>query len=478
MTEASRQRQQLAHDRYRPGYHFVTPTNWLNDPNGMIQWGTRYHLFYQHNPHAAKWGDIHWGHAYSDDLVHWHDAPIALAPTPGSPDADGCWSGCIVNDNGVPTMIYTGVQNKRHQRPCLATSDDDLLVWRKYEGNPIIAEPPPGFDPVEFRDHCIWQQDGVWYQLIGSGVPSQGGAVLLYRSHNLREWTFLHALCTGKQEESGEIWECPDFFPVDAEQHMLIVSPTPLRKTFYMLGTYADLRFTPTSLRLLDIGGHLYAPQSLRDQQGRRILIGWSWEGRSQEAQLAAGWAGAMTLPRLIDTHPDGEARFTPAPEVQALRGAHQRWEDTHIASNSSYVLEAQGDTLELLITFAPNQAERFGVDVLRSPDGAEFTRIVYDRTNQQLQIDRRTSSSNDQDQHDIHSGDLALPPDQPLTLHIFVDRSIIEVFANNRVCATTRVYPTRRDSLGVAVFAEGGAALVNSIDAWRLATIWPIQSE
>ena len=113
----------------------------MNDPNGLSQWDGQYHLFYQYNPLAARWGVIHWGHAVSADLVHWADLPIALSPTPGGPDADGCWSGCIVNNGGVPTMLYTGLRN-RAQRPCLATSDDGLLTWHKHPGNPVIAEPP------------------------------------------------------------------------------------------------------------------------------------------------------------------------------------------------------------------------------------------------------------------------------------------------------------------------------------------------
>src|SRR5262252_8828914 len=94
------ERKRLDGNPHRPQYHFLPPANWMNDPNGLIQWRGRYHMFYQHNPLAARFGPMHWGHAVSDDLVHWRDLPIALAPTPGSPDADGCWSGCIVDDGG------------------------------------------------------------------------------------------------------------------------------------------------------------------------------------------------------------------------------------------------------------------------------------------------------------------------------------------------------------------------------------------
>ena len=126
-------RRRYACDPHRPQYHFTAPANWLNDPNGLIQWQGQYHLFYQHNPHAPVHGSIHWGHAVSDDLVHWRDLPIALAPTPGGPDAHGCWSGCAVDDNGLPTLVYTGVAP---QAVSIATSADGLLTWDKWADSP------------------------------------------------------------------------------------------------------------------------------------------------------------------------------------------------------------------------------------------------------------------------------------------------------------------------------------------------------
>src|SRR6476659_8036409 len=102
-------RTRLAADQHRPQYHYLPPSNWMNDPNGLIQWRGRYHLFYQYNPNGAVDGTIHWGHAASDDLVHWRGLPIALAPTPGGPDHDGVYSGCALDHDGVPTLMYTVV---------------------------------------------------------------------------------------------------------------------------------------------------------------------------------------------------------------------------------------------------------------------------------------------------------------------------------------------------------------------------------
>src|SRR6476660_8485749 len=142
----------LAADPHRPRYHFLPPSNWMNDPNGLIQWRGRYHLFYQYNPNGAFHGTIHWGHAVSDDLVHWRDLPIALAPTPDGPDKDGVYSGCALDHNGVPTLMFTGV---RPQVQCIAEAvdpnDPDLVGWQKHPGNPAIPDSPPGMEVEGFR---------------------------------------------------------------------------------------------------------------------------------------------------------------------------------------------------------------------------------------------------------------------------------------------------------------------------------------
>ena len=123
-------RAKLAGDRHRPLYHFIAPANWMNDPNGAFFWKGKYHLFYQYNPNGPFWGTIHWGHAISSDLVHWEDLPIALVPSKDGPDKGGCWSGCVVDDNGVPTALYTGLEP---QTVCLATGDDELRTWKSIE---------------------------------------------------------------------------------------------------------------------------------------------------------------------------------------------------------------------------------------------------------------------------------------------------------------------------------------------------------
>ena len=462
----------LASDPHRPLYHFLPPANWLNDPNGLIQWKGQYHLFYQFNPNGPFHGTIHWGHAVSSDLAHWEDLPIALAPTPGGPDQDGCYSGCAVDNDGVPTLVYTGI---RPEVQCIATSADDLLTWQKQPPWPVIATPPPGLDLWGFRDPWVWRDGDLWYSVIGSGIRDVGGTALLYRSADLLHWTYLHPLCIGNPTETGTMWECPNFFPL-RDKHALVISPIPLRKSLYLIGSYADLVFTPESQGVVDDGGYYYAPQTMLDDRGRRLIWGWLWEGRPAEASREAGWAGVMSLPRILDLGPDGRLTIEPVPELETLRGPRARHTDVDIAPSGLHVLDdVRGDCLELEAVIEPGDASTVAIALRRSPDGEEQTRIVYDCHDRLLGFDRSHASRDSSVASDPRGCQLPLGAGEPLRLRVFLDRSVLEVFANGRACLTSRIYPTRSDSLGVAIAATAGRARLRSLDAWTMPSIWTV---
>ena len=479
--EAETRLTQREPDWQRPGYHFLPPANWLNDPNGLMHWKGEYHLFYQYNPGGPIHGNIHWGHAVSTDLVHWTHLPIALAPTPGSVDEDGCWSGCAIDDQGVPTLIYTGLRGGE-QRPCLATSSDDLRTWQKCADNPIIPAPPADLEVIGFRDHSLWKEGDTWYQVIGSGIKGVGGTALLYRSSNLRQWEYLHPLCVGDKDQTtpvwlGSMWECPDFFAL-GDKHVLITSiwhEEQLHYTVYQAGRYAAHHFTPETVEKLDYGdNYFYAPQTVRDAQGRRLIWGWIQEGRSKPAQIAAGWSGVMSLPRVLSLGTDSRVRQEPAPELQALRRAHRQVPALVLPPGQDQVLEGMcGDMLEIVAEFEPGDARQVGLKVRCSPDGAEETFIYYDVATQQLAVDRGRASLDPQTERSIRQGTVLLGPGEPLKLHIFLDRSVVEVFANGGRCLTNRVYPARADSLGAVAVAQGGTARLTSLESWEMASIW-----
>jgi beta-fructofuranosidase len=468
-------RERLTQDPHRPCYHFLPPANWMNDPNGLIQWHGRYHLFYQYNPQGPFFGKMHWGHAVSQDLVYWTDLPIALAPTPGTADEDGCWSGCTVNDNGIPTVIYTGFQGGK-QLPCVAMSQDDkdLITWEKYPGNPVIATPPSDLAVTGFRDHAVWREGDTWYQIVGSGIQDAGGTALLYHSPDLVSWQYMHPICVGDKNETGEMWECPDLFRL-GDKHVLVLSPVPLRKAMYFVGTYADYKFTPEIQGVLDYGGHFYAPQTMLDEKGRRLMWGWLWEGRSDKAQREAGWAGVMSLPRVLFSRRDDLLDVAPAPELQALRKNRYRLTDVAIPTGSPKVLaDVQDDALEILAEFELGDADAVGVKVRCSPDGAEQTLVIYDRMSQRLEIDRERASLDPEARRDRRGGPLGLDDGETLKLHIFLDRSVVEAFGNDQICVTSRIYPSRPDSLGVDVFTRAGDARLVALDVWHMRSIWP----
>ncbi len=473
---------QPVRDRHRPIYHFMPESNWLNDPNGLIQWKGKYHLFYQYNPNGPFHGTIHWGHAVSTDLVHWEHLPVALAPTPGGPDQDGCFSGCAVDDNGVATLIYTGVCGA-DQLACVATSTDDQLeIWEKYPANPVIAAPPDHLDLVAYRDHSVWREGDWWYQVVGAGIRDVGGAALLYRSLDLRQWEYLHPLCIGDLHAidpvwTGQMWECPAFFSL-GDQHVLIVSVWSEQRLYYtvaMLGTYVDHRFTPTAIHKLDYGDHcFYAPQTLLDDQGRRLVWGWLQEDRSADAQRAAGWSGVMSLPRELTLGADGRVVSRPVAELESLRATHMCWSDLEVVPESHGLLpDVQGKALEIKLTIDPETAESVGISLCRAPDDSEATNICYDVRRSEIVVDRTRSSLDATTLRD----DQAMPcrPDKhgTITLHILLDHSVVEIFTHEGMSLTSRIYPTRPDSLGVDLHAVGGRAMVESLDIWTLRSIW-----
>lgn len=459
--------------RHRPRYHLASLANFMNDPTGFIQWRGRYHLLYQHNPHGAVSINKHKGHAVSDDLVHWRHLPIALAPTPGGYDQAHTATGCLVDNDGTPTLVYTGFANLNPliESQCIATSDDGLLTWRKHPANPVIAAPPPGLEVTAFRDPCVWREGATWYMILGSGLKGLGGTALLYRSPDLLHWEYLQPILVGDPQESGTIWECPNLFPL-GDRHVLIVSHLPRRECMYFTGVYASGRFLPEAKGSVDSGRCFYAPQTLRDDRGRRIMLGWLQEARTPQAQEAAGWSGMMSLPQVLSLTAGGRLVIEPAPEVEILRDTHYDYPQGDLASGVRALTGLQGEALEIVATLAPGSAQAVGLLVRASPGGEEWTAIRYDRARRTLAIDRRQSSQGGDGTLDLRETPLALAEGEPLTLHIFLDGSAIEVFTGGQYLAG-RIYPSRDDSLGVALFAEGGTARVESLEAWEMRSMW-----
>ncbi len=438
----------IDNDPLRPRYHLMPKRGWMNDPCAPVYFNGRYHMFFQYNPGASVWGDMHWYHSVSADMVHWSDRPIALAPTPGGADADGVFTGSMVLNHGRPTILYTGIAKSPQEQATLwnshppmretqnlatpsadnsSNSDAALDKWNKLL-QPVIASPPQGMKVTGFRDPTPWREADGWYMLLASGEKNKGGDVLLYKSPDLRNWTYQRIFAQGRPVgiqtddtvDSGETWECPDFFPL-GDRHVLIHSTgTPQgRQTLWQTGRLdrKTMTWTPKHEGILNHGPY-YAPKTQLDAQGNRILWGWIPEDRPEAEFAKAGWAGCMSLPRVL-TLQDGEVRFQPAKQVATLRG--------QVTADVNAVRPAAATQSELVLSVARTRSD------LNPPPFRYLSNVLS-----VVPGDRNGGTP-----LRWRGKDIALNQKLPDAFEVrcFVDHSVVEVCIGERVVLTARVY-------------------------------------
>ena len=445
---------------YRPAFHFLAPANWMNDPNGPIFYKGEYHLFYQHNPYEDKWGQIHWGHAKSQDLVHWDHLPLALIPS-NELGEEHCFSGyCIISD-GVPTIIYTSIGLQKNPSTSaeqwLASSPDDMKTWQKSRQNPILTlDVHKDLDVRDWRDPYVWREKDYWYMILGGHIHNtKTGATFLYKSKNLMKWEYIHPLYQGKKisKMTGMNWECPNFFHL-GETYVLIVSPH--KKVIYNVGNYKNHKFIPGNWRYLDHGRVFYAANTMIDTQGRIIMWAWVRGGGT------GGWNGCLTLPRILTLDQKRNLRITPAPELQILRTSKIHLEDINISPLSSRILkEIHGKCLEIVAEFEIINPGEFGFKIFQSKDRKQFETIKFNMEKKQLSVGKE-------------KGKIESPINkQKIIFHIFIDKSVIEVFFNYSECLTSRIYPISDSFENIEIYATDGIIRLASFDIWELKSIW-----
>ncbi len=463
----------LARDPMRPRFHLLPQKNWMNDPNGPIYFNGNYHMFFQYDPLAPVWGDMSWNHAVSPDMIHWRHLPLALTPTPGGPDAAGCFSGSAIAVGERVYVVYTGVVrapasdatindgvNLFRESQCLAWSDDPMLVrWTK-DPEPVVARPPQGMKCTGFRDPSAWPSRDGYYMTVGSGEENVGGCVLLYRSKDLRHWEYLHQLTSGRWDgnkttnpcDDGEMWECPELFPLDGSpeaDHVLIYST--MGRTMWASGVLdkTTMTFLPKKKGELDWGA-FYAPKTQLDALGRRILWGWIPERRDEAAMRAAGWSGMMSLPRVLSLNADGTLRMRELPELATLRAG----EIACLAGEQGLTVTLPRATGEVICTGAPRRAFTF---TMRAGD-AELLKVTYEPKSQVLHADER---------------EIALEAGERPVLHAYVDGSVVELILAERVGYTKRFYTAQSVAPDIVapdivVVAQGAERMA----AWRVKAI------
>jgi len=498
---ARKLRERLLADPYRPGYHFCVPEDMgqPGDPNGAFYHDGRYHLMYLYNRSGSGFC---WGHVSSQDLVHWRHHRDAIGPGDGD---EGCFSGgAFVDDDGSAVLSYWMLWGGRGIGLAFSRGPD-FETWTKSAANPVIRSTEWGVTESRNPDgraihygsadpSNIWKRDGRYYMLTGNllvldklgrapDAPlwEQGDRLYLFASDDLREWRYLHAFYERNPEwtDRSEDNMCPSFLRLPSspaggppsDKHLLLfISHN--KGCQYYVGEYSNDRFTPdTHGRMSWVDNTYFAPEALMDGRGRQIM--WAWLTDNRQDDKERGWSGVYGLPRTLWLGEDGTLRMRPVPELECLRSHEMAWSDTTVADDKARALEGvNGRSCELALEIEAGSARRCGVKVRSSPDGSEETLLYYDGDAGELVFDATRSGG--AGRQAIERAPFTLGRGEKLRLRVFVDRSVVEVYANDRQAICRRVYPARGDSDGVALMATGGEARFRNVTAWEMAPANP----
>ena len=320
--------------------HLKAPENWINDPNGFIYYKGKYHLFYQHFPYAPMWGTMHWGHAVSEDLVHWNHEKIALFPTKNY-DRNGVFSGSAIEKDGKMYLYYTANRYLKEQDENIHQADgeyeesqamiisEDGFHFDNWNGKkqiiPVIDDDEIA-DSMDTRDPKVWKENDIYYMILGSTYKHKAGRVILYFSKDGINWSYL-SQC--RKENYGYVIECPDMFKVDGHRIFTGCPVIPVKcgnKVEYEAVSgycFADFDTETGKLELeddyslIDYGGDFYAQQTNLDKDGRRVMIGWIRMPEAvKEEKNDIAWNGMMSLPRMVEVR-GGKVCFPVHPNVK-----------------------------------------------------------------------------------------------------------------------------------------------------------------
>jgi fructan beta-fructosidase len=493
-TSNAQQSPTLYDEPYRPQFHFTPEKNWMNDPNGLVYYKGEYHLFYQFNPFGEKWGHMSWGHAVSRDLVRWKHLPVALAEENGVMIFSGSavvdhnnTSGLCRNDNPKDTSclvaIYTG-HTETNQSQNIAVSNDRGRTWTKYAHNPVLD-----IGYKDFRDPKVFWHEPTrkWVMVV---ALAQEKKVRFYGSRNLREWQQLGEFGPAGLPGNDVVWECPDLFelPVIGQpgkrRWVLIVNVNPGGFTGgsggqYFVGNFDGKTFTndnaADAVRVVDYGKDFYAAVTFSDipkTDGRRILLGWMSNWQYAQKEPTSPWRTAQSVPRVLALKQTDEGlRLTQQPivELKRLRGQQVIKRNLSLDGKASNTMIA-GEALEIESTV---EVKGDSVATIRLRAGTSETVIGYDAAKQVMFIDRTRSGDVSFDANVAGRHEARLPSRQGrVTLHIFVDRSSVEVFGNDgQAVITDRIYPPSRIQT-VELAGSGAKARCLLFNAWKLRTL------
>ena len=457
----------------RPAFHVTPAIGWMNDPNGFSLYQGEYHLFYQYHPYSCQWGPMHWGHVKTRDFLRWEYLPAALAPDMEY-DQNGCFSGSAMElPDGRQLLVYTGVRRRLSpdgrteeiQTQCQAIGDG--VNYDKCPANPMLTDRdlPAGGSALDFRDPKAWRDgDGVYRMVVGNRTRDGSGAVLLYESRDVQNWRFVTTL-DASHNQYGRMWECPDFFPLDGKQ-VLLVSPqemSPIGLEFHagngtvcFIGSYdpETRQFRREHVQAIDYGIDFYAPQTLLTPDGRRVMIAWmqNWS-TTCAVPHDCRWFGQMSLPRELHIR-NGRLIQTPVRELEAFRRDRVSYQNV-LVNGETYLHGLRGRMVDMTVNVRPVSRDSyacFRVNVAR--DGEFATTIRYKPDTSILKIDRTRSGSNADIVHTRSF--LVRPRDGELELRIVLDRYSVEVFVNGGEQAASAVIYTPQEADAISFDAEG----------------------
>ncbi|WP_429192996.1 glycoside hydrolase family 32 protein [Aeromonas salmonicida] len=440
-----------AADPHRPCWHLAAPVGLLNDPNGFIEHGGRYHLFYQWNPLGCTHSNKGWGHVSSSDLLHWQHEPIALLPTEAY-ESHGCYSGSAVSDEqGRLTLIYTGnvkyPDGSRTAFQCLARADGEGGFGKL---GPVL-DLPEGYSG-HVRDPKVWHDGQQWLMVLGARTQDDKGEVLLYRGQTLDKWQLLGPIAgsgRGGLGEFGYMWECPDLFPL-ADRHVLISCPQGiapqgedyrnLYQCGWLAGQFDGEHFEHGAFHELDRGFEFYAPQTTQDSLGRRLLFGWLGlpeENEMSQPTIPYGWIHQMSCPRELFWQHEWLCQ-RPVAELAALKGELTRFEGV--------VSEFPGMTIDSA-----------WLDLTLTGAGSLWLGTVAELVWQKGRIGLRRQNWQSGEWEERSAPWLG----GPLTL--LCDRSSLECFVDDgRQTLSARYFPGEKPQLSAGDAGEGGKICLN----------------
>lgn len=479
----------LTEDVYKTQYHGGPYQHWMNEPHASLYYNGMYHLFFQQNMVGTYWRNICWGHLVSEDLVNWYPVQEAITPTEDSVVPDGVWSGCSVLDaNGVPLLFFTA-GNDSHEKQRLVSnqnigvaypadlSDPELIDWVIY---PELAVEQLGGQGRggEFRDPSIWKEGDSWFMTVCSGsTKTGGGCALLYETETLEllpdgtidmDWVYRGVVYEMEDPEIqyGYTWELPIILPLTNEdgtiqKHVFIFSPAPAgigdNKIYYYLGTFdpETYKFTPDESfpepRILDYGSNVFTGPSAFQHDGNTYLFSIMQDQRSGAEEGAAGWAHCVGLTRRIWLSDDGaDVMMEPIEALESLEGEP-------IAAGTDLTLEeanellsgADEDMYVLRLTVDVSAAEKFSLNV---KTGGDRDGVTYSYSGGTISASNRNRGA--AAGVGYVSGELT-PEDGVLELELYVDRSLLECFFNDRKSISVRDYSDSA-SRGITLEAEG----------------------